>query len=81
MSQAKRPGHITLQELAQQTGVSLSALNYYTNLGLLRVVDRQGNKRFYAERDALRRLEAIRNLRREGYPLRIIRDRLREGGS
>ncbi len=75
----KRHGQITLQEIAQRTGVSVSSLNYYANLGLLQVVDRQGNKRLFLEADAIRRVEEIRRLRKEGYPLRIIRRQLREG--
>lgn len=73
-------GFITLQELSRRSGVGASALNYYTNIGLLRVADRRGNRRFYRESESIRRLHEIRRLRQEGYPLRIIRKQLQEAG-
>ena len=71
-------GLISLQVLAQRTGLGVSTLNYYTNIGLLQVVDRKGNRRLYRELDALKRIEEIRRLRKEGYPLRIIRKQIQE---
>lgn len=73
-----RPRLITLKEIAHRSGASLSALNYYVNLGLLPVADRQGNKRLFIEKKILRDLEEIQRFRREGYPLRIIRRQLRK---
>ena len=70
---------MTLQDLSHRCGVSVSTLNYYTNVGLLQVADRQGNRRLYREAQTLRQLDKIQRLRREGYPLRIIRTQLREG--
>ncbi|MBI3333809.1 MAG: MerR family transcriptional regulator [Candidatus Omnitrophica bacterium] len=67
---------ISLKEVAQRTGSSLSVLNYYVNLGLLPVADRQGNKRLFIEKEIFRHLQEIHQLRREGYPLRIIRRQL-----
>ena len=67
---------ISLKDVAQRSGASLSVLNYYVNLGLLPVADRQGNKRLFIEKQILRHLEEIQQLRREGYPLRIIRHQL-----
>jgi len=67
---------ITLKEIAHRTGASLSVLNYYVNLGLLPVADRHGNKRLFEEKEMLRRFGEIQRLRREGYPLRIIRRQL-----
>ncbi len=71
---------LSLPEVARQSGLTLSALNYYVNLGLLPVADRRGNRRLFAARDIRERLEAIRRLRREGYPLRVIRRQLERGG-
>ena len=70
---------ITLQEVSRRTGATLSALNYYVNLGLLPVADRQGNKRLFRKEEALDRFKEIDRLKRDGYPLRIIRRQLREG--
>lgn len=67
---------ITLQEVSRRTGATLSSLNYYVNLGLLPVADRQGNKRLFHREKALNRFKEIDRLRREGYPLRMIRREL-----
>ena len=75
-----RKALISLQEVADRTELTLSTLNYYTNLGLISVEDRRGNKRFYNESEVVNRLKEIHKLRREGYPLRIIRRHL-QGGS
>lgn len=71
-------GLVTLQDLALRAGVGASTLNYYTNLGLIQVADRDGNRRLYQEAEALQQLGEIRRLRREGYPLRIIRNQIQE---
>jgi DNA-binding transcriptional MerR regulator len=71
---------ITLQDLAGTSGLSLSSLNYYVSLGLLPVEDRRGNKRFFVKSTATRHLERIQKLKREGYPLRIIRHELHKEG-
>ena len=78
---AKPRGLIGLQEISDRTGLSLSALNYYTNIGLLPVAERRGNRRLFVEEEVLRRIEEIRRLRREGYPLRIIRRQWTEESS
>ena len=65
-------GYLTLQEISSRTGLGLSGLNFYVNLGLLPVADRRGNKRLFKERIVLQRLKEIKNLKRQGYPLRII---------
>ncbi|MBI3087263.1 MAG: MerR family transcriptional regulator, partial [Candidatus Omnitrophica bacterium] len=59
--------------------LSYQTLNYYTNLGLLRVAKRDGNQRLYDEQDVQRHLEAIGRLKDEGYPLRLISRMLGEG--
>lgn len=70
---------ISLQDLAARTELTPSTLNYYSNMGLISVADRRGNKRFFNESEVLDRLQEIQRLRREGYPLRIIRRHLQEG--
>ncbi|MBI3615762.1 MAG: MerR family transcriptional regulator [Candidatus Omnitrophica bacterium] len=73
-----KTGLVTMQEITRFTGVSFSALNYYVNLGMLPVADRQGNKRLFSKGTALRRLKEIQRMKREGYPLRIILRHLQE---
>ena len=75
-----RSNLISLEEVAHLTGATLSALNYYVNLGLLRIADRQGNKRLFAQEEVVARYRKIQELRREGYPLRIIVSYLQGGG-
>ena len=48
----------------------------YTNMGLFKVVGRRGNKRLYDEADTRSQLAKIKNMVVEGYPLRLIRDKL-----
>ena len=66
----------SLPEISQLSGIAFHTLNYYTNLGLLSIADRRGNKRMFVESEALQRLKEIQRLRREGYPLRMIRRQL-----
>ncbi len=79
MVKSVQSGLVALQELSRQAGMGVSTLNYYTNLGLLQVADRKGNRRLYRESEALRQIGEIRRLRQEGSPLRIIRKQIRKG--
>ena len=76
----KPTNHLSIQQLSLKTGLSSSALNYYTSVGLIAVADRHGNKRLYNQAQ-VKRVETIQRLRREGYPLRIIWRHLNEGVS
>jgi DNA-binding transcriptional MerR regulator len=70
---------VTSQELVELLGVSSATINYYTNLGLFRIKDRRGNIRLY-EKNEIRELhDQIRKMRKEGYSLRIIQERLQKG--
>ena len=70
---------VTLEELVKLLGVSSATVNYYTNLGFFKVKDRRGNRRLY-EKNEIRELhEQIRKMRREGYSLRVIQERLNKG--
>ena len=70
---------ITLEELAKLLGVSSATVNYYTNLGFFKVKDRRGNRRLYDKNESRVLSEQIRKMRREGYSLRVIQDRLNKG--
>lgn len=63
---------ISAKEIQAKYHVSLSTINYYTNLGLLLVADRRGNMRLYNPDHIRKRMEEIRRLRHEGLPLRLI---------
>ena len=70
---------VTLEELAKLLGISSATVNYYTNLGFFRVKDRRGNRRLYEKNEVRELHDQIRKLRKEGYSLRIIQDRLNKG--
>lgn len=71
---------IDIEEVAQAFGISTATVNYYTNLGLLIVDHKKGNKRFYDRDDVASRLNKIREMLNVGYTLRLIqRDSLMSG--
>jgi DNA-binding transcriptional MerR regulator len=57
-------------------GISYQTVNHYTNFGLLPMVTKIGNVRFYRKNLAEKRLRQIRGLVDEGYSLRLIRKKL-----
>lgn len=67
---------ISAVEIVRKYELSYQTVNYYTNLGLLDVVENKGNKRLYSRDDVQIRLEKIKKLKKRGYPLRLIRDEL-----
>ncbi|RKY30969.1 MAG: hypothetical protein DRP74_05900 [Candidatus Omnitrophota bacterium] len=67
---------ISAIDIVKKYGLSYQTVNYYTNLGLLEVLENQGNKRLYDRRDVEERLGKITDLKRRGYPLRLIRDEI-----
>ena len=70
---------VTLEELVKVLGISSATVNYYTNLGFFKVKDRRGNRRLYEKNEVRELHEQIRKMRKEGYSLRIIQDRLNKG--
>lgn len=67
---------ISAAQIAKEYGLSYQTVNYYTNLGFLRVIESQGNKRLYDRKEVEACIENIRELKRRGYPLRLIREEL-----
>ena len=70
---------LTVEELVKLLGISSATVNYYTNLGLFRIKDRRGNKRLYEKNETKELHDHIRKMRRDGYPLRIIQERMQKG--
>jgi MerR family redox-sensitive transcriptional activator SoxR len=68
---------LTVGQLAERSGVAVSAVHFYEAKGLLRSRRTSGNQRRYP-RDALRRVAFIRAAQRVGIPLKAIRDALAE---
>ncbi|MFH1046516.1 MAG: MerR family transcriptional regulator [Candidatus Omnitrophota bacterium] len=71
------PNLIFAKEIAMKFNIPYPTVNHYTNLGLLNVVKRKGNRRLYEERKVRAQLEDIFKLSGEGYPLRLICKKLR----
>lgn len=67
---------ISSVEVAAKFSLPYSTLTHYTNLGLLRVIGRRGNKRLYSEDEVKERLAEIKRLANQGYPLMLIRDKI-----
>lgn len=63
---------ISVDEISKLYHISKPTINYYTNMGLLPIADKRGNKRLYDKNGVHKRLEKIREMRRRGYSLRLI---------
>ncbi|WP_345355085.1 redox-sensitive transcriptional activator SoxR [Actinoallomurus liliacearum] len=64
---------LTVGQVAERSGVAVSALRFYETQGLIRSRRTAGNQRRYT-RDVLRRVAFIRVSQRVGIPLKQIRD-------
>jgi len=71
---------ISAVEIVKTYGLSYQTVNYYTNLGFLRIIESKGNKRLYGREEVEAALKKIRELKSRGYPLRLIRDELLKQG-
>jgi MerR family transcriptional regulator, redox-sensitive transcriptional activator SoxR len=69
------PSELTVGQLAQRSGVAVSALHFYERLGLITSRRTAGNQRRYA-RPMLRRVAMIRLAVRLGIPLAVVADAL-----
>ena len=67
---------MTAKDIQAEFKVSASAINYYTALGLLRVIRRQGTTRFYDARVTRQRMKRTRALLDRGYTLQTIKEQL-----
>ena len=63
---------VTVNQLSKLLGMSESTINYYTNLGLLKIAERKGNRRLYNRLESVERFKKIKKLRRDGYSLVVI---------
>jgi MerR family redox-sensitive transcriptional activator SoxR len=66
---------LSVGQVAERSGVAISALHFYESKGLIHSHRTAGNQRRYA-RDTLRRLAVIRVAQRVGIPLATIREAL-----
>lgn len=76
MSATHEPGELlTIGEMSRRTGVAVSALRFYEELGLLSPVRTPGNQRRYP-RHMLRRVSLISVAKRLGLPLADVQEAL-----
>ena len=69
------PAEWSIGQVADRSGVAVSALHYYEREGLISSIRNAGNQRRYG-RDVLRRLAFIRASQRVGIPLVTIKEAL-----
>jgi DNA-binding transcriptional MerR regulator len=67
---------ISAKDMVRKFNIPYHTVNYYTVMGLLPLVGKEKNQRFYDEEEAGRRLKQISQLSREGYPLNLIRKKI-----
>ena len=63
---------ISAKKIQAEYKISLSTINYYTNIGMLPVASRRGNVRLYDPEEVRTRMNQIHKLKNDGYPLRLI---------
>ena len=67
---------ISAKDIVKTFHVSYQTVNHYTDFGLLEVIARRRNVRFYDRELVGKRLKEIKDLVGEGYSLRLIRRKL-----
>lgn len=67
---------ITVKAIAQKYRLSYQTINRYSDVGLLHVVFKKGNVRYYDRQQVERRMRVILVLVKEGYSLMLIRKKL-----
>jgi len=67
---------LSAKGIAKKFRLSYQSVNYYTNIGLFKVRANRGNKRLYSYHQIAKNLRKIREFKRKGYSLRVIRDEL-----
>ena len=72
----KQDNIVSAKEIISKYNISYQTVNHYTDFGLLPLAFKKGNVRFYEENQVKERLAAITKLSREGYSLRLIRNKL-----
>jgi len=76
MKKNNRNRIISAKEIIKKYNISYQTVNHYTDFGLLPVLAKKSNVRFYDRGLVHRRIRTIKNLVGEGYSLRLIRKKL-----
>lgn len=64
---------VDIRDIAEKFQLTSYTVNYYTNIGLLRVILKQKNRRLYDLRETEERMERICQYSKDGYPLLLIK--------
>ncbi len=64
---------LSAKDIMQRYDISYQTVNHYTDIGLLPVLTKKGNERFYGGILVGKRLKKIKELTKEGYSLRLVR--------
>ncbi len=74
--------YISAKDITKKYKLGYPTVNYYTDIGLLSIAKREGNKRLSRKRELHHRLGLISRMVNEGYPLRLIRKKIasKKGG-
>jgi DNA-binding transcriptional MerR regulator len=67
---------ISAKDITRKYNISYQTVNHYTDFGLLTLVLKQGNIRFYDDCQVRYRIAKIIKMQREGYSLRLIQRKL-----
>lgn len=67
---------ISAKDITAKYNITYQTVNHYTDFGLLPLIIKKGNVRFYDEGIVKFRLTRILKLAQEGYSLRLIRKKL-----
>ena len=67
-----------VSELVRETGVSKYSIYHYVKIGLLKETFRASNNYCFFDELELKKLKRIKELRLEGYPLKLIEKKLAE---
>ena len=73
---SKQNHMISAKEISNKHNITYQTVNHYTDFGLLPVLTKKGNVRFYNSNLVDKRFKEIRSLIAQGYSLRLIRKKL-----
>jgi DNA-binding transcriptional MerR regulator len=73
---SKQNHMISAKEISNKHNISYQTVNHYTDFGLLPVLTKKGNVRFYNSNLVDKRFKEIKSLVAQGYSLRLIRKKL-----
>jgi DNA-binding transcriptional MerR regulator len=67
---------LSVKDIMKKYNLSYQTINHYTDFGLLPVLIKKGNVRFYDKCIVENRMKEIRKMMGEGYSLRLISRKL-----